>query len=110
MLFLERNIGSLVLCVNNKWPPDHHQGIICGVAFARSSLRRIDPYASVVAPRRLASDALLLISNCSKPTSDEDSGNLAVDSSPKESGGRVLREETNEQSFSSWILLSKKRD
>jgi hypothetical protein len=22
MLFLERNIGGLVLCVNNKWPPD----------------------------------------------------------------------------------------
>jgi len=36
----------------------HHQGIICGVAFARSSLRRIASYASVVAPRRLASDAL----------------------------------------------------
>ena len=39
----------------------HHQGIICCVAFARSSLRRIAPYASVVAPRRLASDALLMI-------------------------------------------------
>jgi hypothetical protein len=34
----------------------HHQGIICGVAFDRSSLRRIGPYASVVAPRRLASN------------------------------------------------------
>jgi len=40
--------------------PDHHQGIICGVAFDRSSLRRIAPYASVVAPRRLASNALLV--------------------------------------------------
>jgi hypothetical protein len=42
----------------------HHQGIICGVAFDRSSLRRIAPYASVVAPRRLASNTLhnLLIS------------------------------------------------
>jgi hypothetical protein len=47
----------------------HHQGIICGVAFDRSFLRRIAPYASVVAPRRprserdlrLASNALLVI-------------------------------------------------
>ena len=46
----------------------YHQGIICGVAFARSSLRRIASYASVVAPRRLASDALLVIRNRSKPT------------------------------------------
>jgi hypothetical protein len=37
--------------------PIHHQGVICGVAFDRSSLRRIVGYASVVAPRRLASDA-----------------------------------------------------
>jgi hypothetical protein len=29
----------------------HQQGIICGVAFDRSALRRIAPYASVVAPR-----------------------------------------------------------
>ena len=36
------------------FPLIHHQGIICGVAFDRSSLRRIAPYASVVAPRRLA--------------------------------------------------------
>jgi hypothetical protein len=41
----------------------HHQGIICGVAFDRSSLRRINPYASVVAPRRLTSNTLLLIRN-----------------------------------------------
>jgi hypothetical protein len=56
----------------------HHQGIIWGVAFDRSSppppafagagfagagLRRIAPYASVVAPRRLASNTLLVISN-----------------------------------------------
>src|SRR4030042_1282350 len=40
--------------------PDHQQGIICGVAFARSSLRRIVIYASLVAPRRLASAALLM--------------------------------------------------
>jgi hypothetical protein len=39
----------------------HHQGIICGVAFAHSSLRRIASYASVVAPRHLASDAFLVI-------------------------------------------------
>jgi hypothetical protein len=41
--------------------PDHQQGIICGVDFAHSSLRRINPYASVVAPHRLASNALLVI-------------------------------------------------
>jgi len=41
----------------------HHQGIICGVAFDRSSLRRIAPYASVVAPRRLASNTFLVIRN-----------------------------------------------
>jgi hypothetical protein len=49
----------------------HHQGIIfprdgishssSRVDFARSSLRRINPYASVVAPRRLASNTLLVI-------------------------------------------------
>jgi hypothetical protein len=44
-----------------------HQGIICGVAFPRSSLRRIASYASVVAPRRLASDAWLVIRNRPKP-------------------------------------------
>jgi len=44
-------------------PLIHHQGIICGVAFDRSSLRRIAPYASVVAPRRLASNTLLVIRN-----------------------------------------------
>jgi hypothetical protein len=38
-----------------------HQGIICGVAFDRSSLRRIAPYASVVAPPRLASNTLMVI-------------------------------------------------
>jgi hypothetical protein len=57
----------------------HHQGIICGVAFARSSLRRIARYASVVAPRCLASDALLVIRNFSKPSSRLHSGNLTVD-------------------------------
>jgi len=41
----------------------HHQGIICGVAFDRSSLRRIAPYTSVVAPRRLASNTFLVIRN-----------------------------------------------
>jgi len=46
-----------------KAPPDHQQDIICGVAFDRSSLRRIAPYASVVAPRRLASNILLVIRN-----------------------------------------------
>jgi hypothetical protein len=39
----------------------HHQGIICCVAFDRFSLRRITPYASVVAPRRLTSNTLLVI-------------------------------------------------
>jgi hypothetical protein len=45
----------------------HHQDIICCVACVRSSLRRIGPYASVVAPWRLASDALLVIRNLPKP-------------------------------------------
>jgi len=46
----------------------HHQDIICCVAFVRSSLRRIAPYASVVSPWRLASDALLVIRDVPKPT------------------------------------------
>ena len=58
--------------------PDHPQGIICGVAFARSSLRRIASYASVVAPRRLASDALLVIRNCSKRASSEPCLNKSI--------------------------------
>jgi hypothetical protein len=45
----------------------HHQGIICGVAFDRSALRRIAPYASVVAPRCLASDTFLVIRQPQKP-------------------------------------------
>jgi hypothetical protein len=57
----------------------HHQGIICGVAFAHSSLRRIAAYASVVAPRRLASDASLVIRNPRKPDSRFGCGNKAVD-------------------------------
>jgi len=44
----------------------HHQIIIWCVAFDRSSLRRIAPYASVVAPRRLTADAMLVIRNISK--------------------------------------------
>jgi hypothetical protein len=53
---------------NGKWKGGidtliHHQGIICGVTFDRSSLRRIAPYASVVAPRRLAFNTLLVIRN-----------------------------------------------
>jgi hypothetical protein len=53
--------------------PEHQQGIICGVAFDRSSLRRITPYASVVAPWRLASNTLLVLRNLPKRTvlSDE---------------------------------------
>jgi hypothetical protein len=47
----------------------HHQGIICGVAFVRSSLRRMVQYASLVAPRRLASDAFLVIRNPPKSSS-----------------------------------------
>jgi hypothetical protein len=43
-----------------------------GVAFARSSLRRIASYASVVAPRRLASDAFLVIRDVVKPTASTD--------------------------------------
>jgi hypothetical protein len=43
--------------------PDHQQEIICGVTFDRSSLRRIDSYASVVAPWCLASNPLLVIRN-----------------------------------------------
>jgi hypothetical protein len=39
----------------------NQQDIICCVAFARSSLRRIGSYVSVVAPRRLASNAFLVI-------------------------------------------------
>ncbi|MGD9321538.1 MAG: hypothetical protein PVH99_16310, partial [Desulfobacteraceae bacterium] len=39
-----------------------------GVAFDRSSLRRIAPYASVVAPRRLASNTLLVLRNPPKLT------------------------------------------
>jgi hypothetical protein len=39
----------------------HHQAIICCVAVVRSSLRRITPYASVVAPRRLTSAGLLVV-------------------------------------------------
>jgi hypothetical protein len=71
--------------------PDHRQGIICGVAFARSSLRRIAPYASVVAPRRLASDALLVTRNCSKRASGLGSGNEAVDLGyPGHVGGGAL--------------------
>jgi hypothetical protein len=43
----------------------HHQGII--PASAGTGLQRIAPYASVVAPRRLASNTLLVIRNSSKP-------------------------------------------
>ena len=49
-------IGKPTFCTS-----DHQKGIICGVAFDRSSLRRITPYASVVAPRRLASNTFLVI-------------------------------------------------
>jgi hypothetical protein len=45
----------------------HHQGIICSVAFDRFSLRRISPYASVVAPRCLASDTFLVIRKPQNP-------------------------------------------
>jgi hypothetical protein len=50
----------------NPCPLIHQQGIICGVAFDLSSLRRIASYASIVAPRRLASDVLLVIRNFMK--------------------------------------------
>jgi hypothetical protein len=68
--------GRNLLCYENPYPvanhdsfgkPFHplinHQGIICCVAFDRSSLRRITAYASVVAPRRLTSNTLLVIRN-----------------------------------------------
>ncbi|NIW11007.1 MAG: hypothetical protein GWN33_10885 [Gammaproteobacteria bacterium] len=53
---------------NCQWdiPLIHHQGIICGVAFDRFSLRRIASYASLVAPRRLASNTSLAIRNVAK--------------------------------------------
>jgi hypothetical protein len=55
-------IGKRVMSVNRKSDAViHHQGIICGVAFDRSFLRRIAPYASVVAPRRRASNTLMVI-------------------------------------------------
>jgi len=50
-----------MLCNDCSFALIHHQGIICGVAFDRSSLRGIGAYASVVAPRRLASNTLLVI-------------------------------------------------
>jgi hypothetical protein len=43
----------------------HHQGII--PAFAGTGLQRIALYASVVTPRRLASNSLLVIRNNPKP-------------------------------------------
>ncbi len=49
------------------FPLIHHQGIICGVAFDRASVRGFAPYAAVVAPRRLASNTLLVIRNFPKP-------------------------------------------
>jgi hypothetical protein len=51
----------------NKHALIHRQDIICCVACVRSSLRRIAPYASVVTPWRLTSDALLVIRNVPKP-------------------------------------------
>jgi hypothetical protein len=54
-----------------KMSPDRHQDIIFGVACDRSPpLRRIAPYASVVAPLGLASDVLLLIRDVPKPSDD----------------------------------------
>ena len=37
----------------------HHQDVICGVVFGRSSLRSIAHTPSVVAPRRLAPNTFL---------------------------------------------------
>ena len=59
----------------NSCPPDlpsrHHpcfrRDRFCYVAFDRSSLRRIAPYASVVSPRRLTSNTLLVIRIAIKP-------------------------------------------
>jgi hypothetical protein len=56
LLLTSPNYGNMI-----KETLVHQQGIICGVAFDRSSLRRISTYASVVAPRRLASNTLLVI-------------------------------------------------
>jgi hypothetical protein len=67
-LFRNRSIGGFGLGVNQMESPlIHHQGIICCVACVRSSLRRIGPYASVVASWRLASDAFLVIRIVAKP-------------------------------------------
>ncbi|MGD9077402.1 MAG: hypothetical protein PVJ69_19445, partial [Desulfobacteraceae bacterium] len=75
-LFTEnRNIiDSVYICQHAPISLIHHQGIIPAFAgtgsaallppppaFAGAGLRRIDPYASVVAPRRLASNTLLVI-------------------------------------------------
>ena len=55
--------GDPLPCQRHRGALIYHQGIICGVAFDRSSLWRIALYASVVAPRRLASNTLLVIRN-----------------------------------------------
>jgi hypothetical protein len=60
-VYTEGMLFSLnVVCQLYSVRPGQQQGIICCVAFARSSLRRIVLYTSVVAPRRLASHALLV--------------------------------------------------
>jgi hypothetical protein len=43
--------------------PDHHKGVICCVAFDRSFPAAYYSYASVVAPRRLASNAFMMVRN-----------------------------------------------
>jgi hypothetical protein len=52
----------------NREPPELQQGIICCVAFDRSSLRSIVATASVAAPRRLVSNTLLKIRNTKRMT------------------------------------------
>jgi hypothetical protein len=60
-------VGLYSLCKFYRPALIRHQGIICGVAFDRSSLRRIALYASLVAPRRLASNTLLVIRTVHNP-------------------------------------------
>jgi len=68
------------VCQLAAFPPDRQQGIVCCVAFARSSLRRvIPPYGSFVAPQRPASNMLLVIRSFAKTPGGLWSKNRLVD-------------------------------
>jgi hypothetical protein len=59
------------VCQLAAFSPDRQQGIICCVAFGRSSLRRIiPPFGSFVAPQRLASNILLVIRSFAKSSGE----------------------------------------